>query len=71
MVTSGGGTATYGIDYYNLGKMAAEQAVEILVNGKNIAEVPVGFAAVEDLEFAINTENCAAIGLEIPAELKK
>ncbi len=70
MVTSGG-TATYGINYYNLGKMAAEQAVEILVNGKDVATVPVGFAAVEDLEFAINEENCAAIGLEIPAELKK
>lgn len=70
MVTSGG-TATYGIDYYNLGKMAAEQAVEILVNGKDVATVPVGFAAVEDLEFAINEENCAAIGLEIPADLQK
>jgi len=70
MVVSGG-TATYGINYYNLGKMAAEQAVEILVNGKDVATVPVGFAAVEDLSFSINTENCAAIGLEIPEDLQK
>lgn len=70
MVDSGG-TATYGIDYYNLGKLAAAQAVEILLNGKDVASVPVGFAAVEDLEFSINTENCAAIGLEIPEDLQK
>lgn len=69
MVNSGG-TATYGINYYNLGKLAAAQAVDILVNGKDIATIPIGFAAAEDLEFAVNEENCAAIGLEIPADLK-
>lgn len=68
MVESGG-TATYGINYYNLGKLAAEQAVEILVNGKDVSTVPVGFAAAEDLEFAVNEANCEAIGLEIPEDL--
>ena len=69
MVESGG-TATYGINYYNLGKLAAEQAIEILVDGKDIATVPVGFAAAEDLEFAVNEANCEAIGLEIPEDLQ-
>lgn len=69
MVDSGG-TATYGINYYNLGKLAAAQAVQILIDGKDIATVPVGFSAVEDLEFAINEENCKNIGLEIPGDLK-
>ncbi len=69
MVASGG-TATYGINYYNLGKLAAGQAVDVLVNGKDIATIPIGFAAVEDLEFAVNEENCKAIGLEIPADLQ-
>lgn len=68
MVNSGG-TATYGINYYNLGKLAGEQAVEILLNGADISTMPIGFAAAEDLEFAVNEENCAAIGLEIPADL--
>ncbi len=68
MVDSGG-TATYGINYYNLGKMAAAQAVDILVNGKDVSIVPVGFAATADLEFAVNEENCKAIGLEIPNDL--
>ena len=45
-------------------------AVEILVNGKDIATIPIGFAAAEDLEFAVNEENCKAIGLEIPADLQ-
>ena len=40
MVDSGG-TATYGINYYNLGKLAAAQAVEILVDGKDVGTVPV------------------------------
>ncbi len=69
MVDSGG-TATYGINYYNLGKLAAQQAIEVLVDGKDIGTIPIGFAAAEDLEFAVNEENCAAIGLEIPAELQ-
>lgn len=68
MVNSGG-TATYGINYYNLGKLAGEQAVEILLNGADISTMPIGFAAAEDLEFAVNEENCAAIGIEIPADL--
>lgn len=69
MVASGG-TATYGINYYNLGKLAAAQAVEILVDGKDVSTLPVGFASAEDLEFAVNEENCAIIGLEIPSDLK-
>lgn len=69
MVDSGG-TATYGINYYNLGKLAAAQAVEILVDGKDVGAVPVGFASVEDLEFAVNEANCEAIGLTLPEDLK-
>ncbi len=65
-----GGTATYGISYYNLGQMTGEQCVEILQNGTDIATIPVGFASADDLELTINEENAAAIGLEIPASLK-
>ena len=43
--------------------------IEILLNGADISKMPIGFAAAEDLEFAVNEENCAAIGLEVPADL--
>lgn len=70
-MVAAGGTATYGLDYYTLGKMAAAQAVDILVNGKNISTIPVGFASANELKFAVNEANCKAIGLTIPDELKQ
>lgn len=69
-MVDGGGTATYGLNYYNLGKMAAAQAVDILVNGTDVGTIPVGFASAEELEFTVNEDNCAAIGLVIPDSLK-
>lgn len=69
MVESGG-TLTKGLDYYTLGQLAAGQAVEILQMGISPAEIPVGFASGDDLKLAVNEENCAAIGLELPADLK-
>ena len=39
-MVSNGGLATYGIDYYRLGEMAAEQAVAILEDGKSPADMP-------------------------------
>ena len=42
----------------------------ILVDGKDVGTVPVGFASVEDLEFAVNEANCEAIGLTLPEDLK-
>lgn len=41
-----GGLATLSIDYYELGKAAAEQAYDILVNGKNPAEMPVVYGGI-------------------------
>lgn len=69
MVESGG-TITKGLDYYTLGKLAAGQAVEILQLGVDPATIPVGFASGDDLKLAVNQENVAAIGLELPAEFR-
>lgn len=41
-----GGLATLSIDYYELGKAAGEQAFDILVNGKNPAEMPVVYGGI-------------------------
>ena len=61
-----GGLATYGINYYELGKQTAKMAVEVL-NGKNPAEMPVQYLDVCDLK--VNQATAAALGITIPADL--
>ena len=62
-----GGTATYGISYYNLGKLTAAQAVDIL-EGKSVpADMPIQY--LTDCVLSINEESCEKMGLAIPQEL--
>lgn len=67
MVNSGA-LATYGIDYYELGKQTAAMAVEILRDGKNPADMPIQY--LEKCTLFINENTRAAIGIDIPADLK-
>lgn len=60
-----GGLATYGIDYYKLGYMTGEMAVDILVNGKNTADMPIGYLSAEQCEFTGNEETAAALGIDL------
>ncbi|MCQ2592038.1 MAG: ABC transporter substrate-binding protein [Treponema sp.] len=62
-----GGLATYGINYYELGKQTAKMAVEILKDGKNPAEMPIQYLDVCDLK--VNAETAAALGITIPENL--
>lgn len=64
-MVSEGGLATYGIDYYQLGYMTGEMAVDILVNGKDPAEMPIGYLSAEQCEFTGNEENAAALGIDL------
>ena len=65
-----GGLATYGIDYYELGKATAAMAVKILKGESTPAEMPVEYQTDEAvLEIAINTETADALGLEIPEDI--
>ena len=64
MVESGG-LATYGIDYYQLGYMAGEMAVDILVNGTNPGDIPVGYLSADKCEFAVNGETAAKLGIDV------
>lgn len=66
-----GGLATYGLNYTELGKLTGQQAIDILVNGKNVAEMPIGYSPKESLSVTVNEENAAAIGVEVPADLQK
>ena len=56
-----GGLATLSIDYYELGKAAGEQAFDILVNGKNPAEMPVVYGGITG---EYNPETVEAIGFD-------
>lgn len=62
-----GGLATYGIDYYKLGYMTGEMAVDILVNGKNPGEMPIGYLSADQCAFTGNEETAAALGVDLSA----
>lgn len=66
MVKSGG-LATYGINYYELGKQTAKMAVEILKDGKKPADMPIQY--LETCDFAVNEDTAKAIGIKIPDDL--
>ncbi len=66
MVKSGG-LATYGINYYELGKQTAKMAVEILKDGKKPADMPIQYLSTCD--FSYNAETAKAIGITIPEDL--
>lgn len=60
-----GGLATYGINYYQLGYMTGEMAVDILVNGKNVGDIPIGYLSAEQCEFTGNEKTAAALGIDL------
>ncbi len=62
-----GGLATYGINYYELGKQTAAMAVEILKNGKNPAEMPIQY--LDKCDLSINKATAEALGITIPDNL--
>ncbi len=66
MVQSGG-LLTYGINYYELGKQTARQAVEILKDGKNPADMPIEY--LEKCDLSVNEKTAAALGVKIPENL--
>lgn len=64
-----GALATYGLSYYNLGRMTGEQAVSILKGEADPATMPIGYLNAADCEFAYNEETAKALGITIdPAE---
>jgi putative tryptophan/tyrosine transport system substrate-binding protein len=67
MVKSGG-LATYGINYYELGKQTATMAVDILKNGKKPATMPIQYLSKCDL--SVNQDTVKALGIAMPADLK-
>ena len=69
-MVSSGALATYGINYYELGKATAKMAVKILSGEATPAEMPVEYQTDEAvLEVAINKETADALGIAIPEDL--
>ncbi len=68
-MVSNGGLATYGIDYYELGRLAGLQAVEILKNGATPSTMPVVYLNKEECELTINQTTADVLGITIPADL--
>ena len=67
-----GALATYGINYYELGKATAAMAVKILKGEAEPASMPVEYQTDENvLEVAINTETAEKLGITIPDDLAK
>ncbi len=55
----------YGVDYANLGRETADMIAEILLDGKNPAAM--GVKTFDNGTATINTETCAALGLDYAA----
>ena len=55
----------YGVDYANLGVETANMIAQILLEGKNPAELPA--MTFDNGTATVNTETCAALGLDYDA----
>ena len=68
-MVAAGGTITYSINYYALGKLTGEMAAQIL-NGTPCSQVPSTSVDASGLEVAVNEECIEALGIEIPQSIK-
>ena len=60
-ICSGCGIATMSIDYYDLGYLTGEMAVQILRDGADITKMPIAY--VEDVAYLYNEEICNDLGI--------
>ncbi|MDQ5984282.1 MAG: ABC transporter substrate-binding protein [Eubacteriales bacterium SKADARSKE-1] len=65
---SKGAVGTYGVDYYELGKMTARQAVKILKGETKPENMPIEY--LKNTKFILNHEIAEKLGIKIPDELK-
>ena len=63
-ICSGCGVATLSISYYDIGTAAGEMAYEILVNGADVATMPIRYAPEVTKKY--NAANCEALNVTVP-----
>ena len=64
-----GGLATYGINYYELGKQTGKMAAQILRGEAKPADMPIQYMDPDKCELAINKEIAEKLGITIPDSL--
>lgn len=64
-MVANGGLATYGIDYEALGYQAGEMAAQILTEGADPAEMPIGYQDSSQCVFQVNVDTAEALGIDI------
>jgi len=64
-----GGSITYGVDYYRLGKQTAKMAVEILKNKKSPKDIKT--TSLEEYSLVINLKQLEAMQIKVPDEVIK
>ena len=62
-ICSGCGVATIATDYYELGRLTAEMAAQVLTGEADISSMPVQYGAMEKI---YAPENCELLGISIP-----
>ena len=62
-ICSGCGVATIATDYYELGRLTAEMAAQVLNGEADISSMPVQYGAMEKI---YDPENCELLGISIP-----
>ena len=64
-----GGLATFGIDYYKLGRLTGEQAVRIIKGEGETATMPIEYLPDDQYSLKVNEEVAAKLGITIPEDL--
>ncbi|WP_310605355.1 ABC transporter substrate-binding protein [Anaerosporobacter sp.] len=64
-----GGLATYGLNYYNLGKQTAAMAVKILTGESKPADMPIEY--LNNVDLIINEDIANTLGIIIPDDLRE
>ncbi len=65
-ICAGCGVVTLSISYYDIGYVTGEMAYEILVNGADVAVMPIAYAPEVTKKY--NAENAAALNVAIPED---
>lgn len=68
-MVNNGGFATYGINYYKLGRITGEQAVKIIKKEATTATMPIEYLPDDEYSLKFNEEVAKELGIEIPEEL--
>jgi putative ABC transport system substrate-binding protein len=64
-MVNAGGLATYGIDYYELGYLAGQQAVRILIEGEDISKMAIEYLPLEKCKLSVNEETAEILGIDV------